>query len=232
MRVAVGHICPHCGCETNGQACDACTPPGWFAMLAETASYGWAAPVLLALILHVALAIPLIAGAPGPDGPSIGSDDVAPMQGIAVIDSQTIDRQMQRLPPGLDVAEADGVDLSPRRASLPPDAAAPTQSAARGAALLPFDMLPLPTPAKPPPPPAPKPARVQRADATPAPPPQPRRFATRAPDVEEPEPGPPPVYAYGYPSYYPPPPPPPPPPRRTSRTFWFGIWCSAYIRCD
>lgn len=244
MSKVVGHSCRYCGSETSGLACDTCGTPGWFDVFAEQASYGWSAPALLALILHVILVIPLIAARPGPESAPSGSHGPALMTSITVIDSGTIERRARRLAPGPDVPEPDGVETLAKRASVPtrdmatattpavvdpplPSApsASPAQGPARGATLLPFDVLPIPTPTATPQPPVAKVAKRQRADV---PPPAPKRPPARTPQVEELLPPMPPPAAVVEPAYLPP----PAPRRRSRKEILWGIWCGVYVSCD
>lgn len=192
---------------------------------------GWAIFIGLAVALHAAIIVPVIAGREGPDGVASASTET-----ITVVDSGVLVRPTARdpdaalpAPPAPD--ETPRFEL-PQTAALEPPTPAPTaQGPGRGAALLPFDVLPMPPPS---PPAAKKSATPQKTDvAALSKPAATRRVrVTRPVSAEQPPAEPDETMPAPYTMYVPPPPPPPPPPPRYSRRFWWGVWCGAYVSCD
>lgn len=254
-------------------------PPTWAPWdLEKPTPSGWPIFIGLAVFLHAALIVPLIAGRDGPDGASSAAHRVASTETVTVVDSSTIAQPAARddlsdLPaaslartdmplakrlvraaldvhaaaiarstsatPSRDIADDGAAETSaPLEAAAKPDAAvdalAPataTPGPGRGAALLPFDMLPIPTP----PPPVTTAARRQKAHA-PAAPSKPAvalapRYARHPP--AEPQPfDPQATMPDPAPTVAPAPMQPPVRDPRSRRAFWWGIWCGAYVSCD
>jgi hypothetical protein len=198
----------------------------------DQASSGWLVCLALAVGVHAALLAPLILGREGSDGVAPAGGGTGATEPVMVVDSLVFAPVAEATTqmPARDVPETGAVQTP----SPAPATAAPGPG--RGATLLPFDVLPIPSPA--PPPPAKKaatpPKAATTADAARPPPSRPRQAARPSPPEPQPDdvaayaPGPPPIF------WSPPPPPSPPlpPNRRSSRAFWFGVWCGRYVSCD
>lgn len=174
----------------------------------EVSFEGWSIFVGLALVLHAALIVVFMAGRDGPDSAASGGSGGAAMTSIALVDAESIAAPSKRngpadlqATPRFDLAEPyvpapiDG-GTAPQPATTPrfdvvepyvpgpaeggmasPPALA-QQGSGRGAALLPFDMLPVPSP------PTAAPAKTTRvANDRAAPPPRP---AYQPPDASAP----------------------------------------------
>lgn len=201
----------------------------------EQASSGWLVCIALAVGAHAALLAQLVLGREGSDGGDPAGGRMATIEPVTVVDSLAfapVAEATTQVPasdakPARDVAKSSDIQTP----------ATATPGPGRGATLLPFDMLPIPSP---PPPPLPvkkavsPPKASARADAA-RPPPSRARQAERPSQIEpQPDdvaaftPDPPPI-AWAPPA---PTPQPLPPNRRSSRVFWFGIWCGRYVSCD
>lgn len=149
----------------------------------EVSFEGWSIFVGLALVLHAALIVVFMAGRDGPDSAASGGSGGAAMTSIALVDAESIAAPSKRngpadlqATPRFDLAEPYVPEPAEGGAASPPALA--QQGPGRGAALLPFDMLPVPSP------PTAAPAKTTRvANDRAAPPPRP---AYQPPDASAP----------------------------------------------